>query len=141
MEATRFLHEAQEKADLARAKVYNNNGVANILLADAARLNADAQTRLEQIQLHISLAKATPLKGRWGVGAASKREDSEQAAQTASKLLDKIMSQIELAQDKSNCNQELAEAIIAKLSQWQAQARAQIVRIERLLTEASIGRD
>jgi hypothetical protein len=140
-EATKFLQEAQEKADHARSKIHVNSGVAAILLSDAARLNADAQTRLEQIQLYISLAKSTPLKGRWGVGAAAKREDSEQAARAASNLLKKILSQLEMAQDKATRNSDLVEAIIARVSQWQAQTISQITRIERLLTEASIGRD
>ncbi|NJN65470.1 MAG: hypothetical protein HC884_01535 [Chloroflexaceae bacterium] len=141
MEATRFLLEAQKKADYARVKVHQNYGVAAILLADAARLCADAQTRLEQLQLYLSLAKAAPLKGRWGVGVAAKREDSEQAAREAGKLLKKILGQLEQSQEKVSRNQELVEAMIARVSQWQAQALAQIVRIERLLTEANIGRD
>lgn len=139
--ANQFLQEAQAKADLARAKLYNNNGVATILLSDVARLNADAQTRLEQIQLSLSLAKATPLRGRWGVGAAAKREASEQAAQNAGTLLRKILEQLDMAQEKLHRNQELTEAIIAKTAQWQAQALSQVARIERLLTEASIGRE
>jgi hypothetical protein len=140
-EAVKFLQEAQKKADLARQKVYQNNGVAIVMLVDATRLNADAQTRLEQIQLYLSLAKATPLKGRWGVGATTKREDSEQAARTASAFLKKIIANLEQAQEKAGRNQELAEAIIAKTAQWQAQAISQVARIERLLTEASIGRN
>lgn len=141
MEAVQFLREAQKKSDQARLKVYQNNGVATILLSDAARLNADAQTRLEQVQLYLSLAKATPLKGRWGVGAAAKREDSDQAAKAAVALLKKILSNLEQAQDKAGRNQELTEAIIARTAQWLAQALTQVARIERLLTEASIGRE
>ncbi len=140
-EAIRFLQEAQEKADLARVKIHVNSGVATILLADAARLNADAQTRMEQIQLYLSLSKATPLRGRWGVGAATKREDSEQATRDTSTLLKKILTQLEVAQDKLPRNVELCEAIIAKTAQWQAQAISHMTRVERLLTEASIGRE
>lgn len=135
------MQEAQAKTDHARDRIYTNTSVATILLADAARLNADAQTRLEQIQLYLSLARATPLKGRWGVGVAAKRDDSDLAAKTAITLLEQILGQLELAQEKLLRNQELAEAIVAKTSQWQAQTIVQIVRIERLLTEASIGRE
>lgn len=140
MEATQFLQEAQQKADLARKRIYQNTGVASMLLADIARLTADAQTRLEQIQMYISLARATPLKNRWGVGAAAKREDSEQAAKSAVSLSEKVLSNIELAQEKLNRNPELVETIIAKASQWLAQVQSQMARIQRLLTEASIGR-
>ncbi len=141
MEAVQFLQEAQAKADQARSKIYQNCGVASILLFDVARLNADAMTRLEHIQMYISLARATPLKNRWGVGAAAKREDSEDAAKAAVVLVENILSQLDLAQEKMNRNQELAEAVIAKTCQWEAQVLSQMARIQRLLTEASIGRE
>ncbi len=134
------LQEAQKKSDQARARIYQNTGVSSILLSDIARLNADALTRLEQIQMYLSLARATPLKSRWGVGAASRREDSEVAAKTASELVENILTQLDIAQDKLNRNQELVEAIIARISQWEAQVLSQMARIQRLLTEASMGR-
>lgn len=135
------MQEAQQKVDQARTKMYKNTNVASILLDDAARLGVDAQTQLEQIQMYISLARATPLKSRWGVGAASKREDSEQAAKSANGLLEKVLAQIELAQGKIERNPDLGEAIIARVAQWQAQALSYVARLQRLLTEASIGRD
>lgn len=135
------LEDAQKKADQARARIYQNTGVSSILLSDIARLNADALTRLEQIQLYISLARATPLKSRWGVGAAARREDSEVAAKTASELVENVLTQLDIAQDKLNRNQELVEAILARVSQWEAQILSQMARIQRLLTEASMGRE
>ncbi len=135
-----ILREAQMKVDRARDRVHSNQVVAGMLLADAARLNADSQICLEQIQMYLSVARATPLKGRWGVGAAAKREDSDQAAKAAVLLIEKILEQIEVAQEKLHRNSELAEMIIAKLSQWQAQTLVHMARIERLLTEASFGR-
>lgn len=140
-QAIQFLQEAQKKADLARQKIYLNTGVATILLAEAVRLNADAQTKLEQILLSLSLAKAAPLKGRWGVGVATKRENSELAAKTAGTFVSKVITNLEQAQEKVNRNPELSETIISRTNQWQAQAISHIARIERLLTEAGIGRD
>lgn len=139
-EARHCLQEAQVKTDQARAKLYHNTSIAAILLTDAARLNADAQTGLEHVQLALALARATPLKGRWGVGAAARRDDSDQAARAASTFVHKILAHLETAQEKLGRHQELAETIIAKISQWQSQALAHVAQIERLLTEAGIGR-
>lgn len=90
--------------------------------------------------MYLSLARATPIKNRWGVGAASRREDSEAAAKAASELVENILTQLDIAQDKLNRNQELVEAIVARISQWEAQVLSQMARIQRLLTEASMGR-
>jgi peptide subunit release factor RF-3 len=141
MQATQHLQEAQEKIDMARAKVHTNPSLAVVLLADADRSTSDATTCVERIQRYVSLSRAKPITGRWPIGAAKQRDDTYGAAETAIRILTKAQEKINQARDKVQYNPSLAETLIVDTARMHARVLTLTERISRLMTEAAIGRE
>lgn len=140
-EATHYLQEAQEKVDSARVKVHTNQSFATILLSDTGRSTADAMTCMERIQRFLALSKSKPVAGRWPIGVSKQREDVQIAADFVIKTLLEAHEKIVQAREKLRYNPSLSEIMIADVAQLQATAMTQTERIQRLLTEAALGRD
>lgn len=141
VEATHYLQEAQGKIDSARAKVYNNQSFATILLCDTGRSAADAMTCMERIQRFIALSRSKPVSGRWPIGASKQREDVQLAADIVIKTLVEAQNKTVQAREKLRLNPGLTEIMLADIAQLQATAMTHTERIQRLLVEATMGRD
>jgi hypothetical protein len=140
-EATHYLQEAREKIDGARSKVYTNQSFATILLCDTGRSAADAMTCMERIQRFLVVSKSKPVNGRWPIGATKQREDVQLAAGVVIKTLIEAQDKTTQARDKLRLNPGLTEVMLADIAQLQATAMTYTERIQRLLTEAAMGRD
>ncbi|NJP06677.1 MAG: hypothetical protein HC837_14130 [Chloroflexaceae bacterium] len=140
-EATCYLQEALKRTDNARSKVYANQNLATILLSDTSRSTSQAMTCLERIQRFLSVSKAKQVSGRWPIGVSKQRDEAHVTAEEAMKLLMKTQDKARMAQDKITLNPGLVETMIADIANLQAYAITLTERINRLLTEAAIGRD
>lgn len=140
-EASGQLQRAQELLDSTRLKVNTNQTLAVVLLTDTGRFLADALTRMERVQRHLAVAKATPFEGRWPMVVSKQRDEAEESARLAAELLTQAQHSVLEVRSKVQTNVALSEAILADIAQLQARAMTQVERMFRLLTEAGIGRD
>jgi hypothetical protein len=139
--AAAYLLKAQRMTDEARSKFNSNVNLATVQLSEVERSTFDALACLERIQRNLAVCKGKEIDGRWPIVATRQRDDSLQAAQTATDELIKAQDTIARAVTRLPTNASLVETMAIDIARSQARALMLAERIARLMTEAAIGRD